>query len=106
MRNLFPLLTLVGGFFLCAFSPTKESRQPVYLDKPYQQEYSIKYYSNSDSLKLLKVGCDRNGEIKIMTSKGVFKPYDGQFLYPGTLEKDHSYRPMEAKKLTDMVVYM
>jgi hypothetical protein len=107
MRNLLSLLTLVGGFFLCAFSPAKESgfRQPVYLDKPYQQEYSIKYYSSSDSLKLLKVGCDRNGDVKIMTSKGVFKPYDGQFLYPGTLEKDHSYRPMEAKKLTDMVVY-
>ncbi len=105
MKNLFPLLTLVGGLFLCAFSPAKESRQPVYLDKPFQQEYSIKYCTNSDTLKLLKVGCDRNGEIKIMTSKGVFKPYDGQFLYPGTLEKDHSYRPMEAKKLTDMVVY-
>ena len=107
MRNQFTLLTLVGGFFLCSFSPEKESipKQPVYQDRPYQQEYSIKFYTSSDSLELLKVGCDRNGEIKILTSGGVYKPYDGQFLYPGTFEKDHSYRPMEIKKLTDMLVY-
>jgi len=107
MRNLFSLLTIVGGFLLCSFSPAKETKtkQPVYQDTPYQQEYSIKFYAGSDSLKLLKVGCDRNGDIKILTSGGLFKPYDGQFLYPGTVEKDHSYRPMEAKKLTDMLVY-
>lgn len=40
-----------------------------------------------------------------MTSAGLFKPYDGQFLYPGTLEKDHSYRPVEKKKLTDMLIF-
>lgn len=107
MRKQLTLLMLVGGFFLCSFSPPQQSgtRQPVYQDTSYLQEYSIKFYNSNDTLKLLKVGCDRNGDVKIMTSGGVYKPYDGQFLYPGTLEKDHSYRPMEAKKLKDMLVY-
>ncbi|MEI7421784.1 MAG: hypothetical protein WCK18_06805 [Prolixibacteraceae bacterium] len=107
MGNFYCLLTIVGGFFLCSFSPEKEVKvkQPAYQDTPFLQEYSIRYYAKSDGLKLLKAGCDRNGDIKIMTSEGLFKPYDGQFLYPGTLEKDHSYRPVEKKKLTDMLVF-
>ena len=107
MRNIYNLLTLVVGFFLCSFSPVKEVKvsQPVYQDSPYLQEYCIRYYVKSDGLKLMKAGCDRNGDIKIMTSDGLYKPYEGQFLYPGTLEKDHSYRPVEKKKLTDMLVF-
>ncbi len=107
MKNLFYLLTLVGGLALCSFSPVKETKtkQPIYKDIPYLQEYSVKYYATSDACQLLKVGCDRNGDIKILTSAGLYKPYDGQFLYPGTIQKDHSYRPMEAKKLTDMQIY-
>ena len=107
MRNSYYLLTLVGGLFLCSFSSAKETKvkQPVYHDAPFLQEYSIKYYVQSDSLHLLKVGCDRNGDVKILTSAGLFKPYDGQFLYPGTFEKDRSYRPMSVKKLVDMLIY-
>ncbi|HWS01600.1 MAG TPA: hypothetical protein VN249_13345 [Prolixibacteraceae bacterium] len=107
MRNFFYLLTLVGGIFLCSCSPSKETKetQPVYQDTPFLQEYSTKYYFKSDSVKPQKVGCDRNGDVKILTSMGLYKPYDGQFLYPGTVEKDRSYRPMGAKKLADMVVY-
>ena len=98
MRNFYCLLTILGGFFLCSFSP-------AYQDSPFLQEYSIRYYAKSDTIHLWKVGCDRNGDIKIMTSAGLFKPYDGQFLYPGTLEKDHSYRPVDKKKLTDMLIF-
>jgi hypothetical protein len=107
MRDFCYFLTIVGGFILCSFSPAKKAilKQPVYQDIPFLQEYSIKYYANSDSIQLLKVGSDRNGDIKVLTSAGLFKPYDGQFLYPGTLEKDHSYRPIEIKKLTDLLVY-
>jgi len=98
MRNFYFLLILIGGFFLCSFSP-------AYQDSPFLQEYSIRYYAKSDTIHLWKVGCDRNGDIKIMTSAGLYKPFDGQFLYPGTLEKDHSYRPVEKKKLTDMLIF-
>ncbi|MEI7829814.1 MAG: hypothetical protein WCI31_08600 [Prolixibacteraceae bacterium] len=107
MRKLFYPLTLIGVLLLSSFSPAKEikSKQPVYKDVPYLQEYSIKYYSTADACQFLKVGCDRNGDIKVLTSAGLYKPYDGQFLYPGTIQKDHSYRPMEAKKLTDMLIY-
>ena len=107
MRNFYYILTIVGGFFLCSFSPAKElsTKQPVYRDTPFLQDYSIRYYTKSDSIHPWKVGCDRNGDIKILTSAGLFKPFDGQFLYPGTLAKDHSYRPIEIKKLSDMLIY-
>ena len=71
MKNIIYLLTLVGGLFLCSFTPAKEvkSKQPVYRDIPYLQEYSIKYYAKSDTIRLKRVGCDRNGDIKILTSR-------------------------------------
>ncbi|MCX6219655.1 MAG: hypothetical protein NTZ69_01550 [Bacteroidia bacterium] len=107
MRKLFYLLIFVGGLFLCSFSPAKETKekQPVYRDTPFLEEYSIKFYAKSDTIHLLKVGCDRNGDIKILTSTGLFKPYGGEFLYAGTIEKDQSYRPMAKKKLTDLLIY-
>ena len=39
--------------------------QPVYQDKPFLQDYSIKYYIKSNNTKLLNVASDRNGSIKI-----------------------------------------
>ncbi len=107
MRKLFYLLTFVGGLFLCSFSPVKETKekQPVYKDTPFLEEYSIKFYAKSDTIHLLKVGCDRNGDIKILTSSGLYKPYGGAFQYAGTLEKDQSYRPMVKKNLTNLMVY-
>ncbi len=107
MRKAIYILFLGGGLFFTSFlhAEVKKEKQPVYQDVPFMQEYSIKYYSKSDTIHLLKVGCDRNGDIKILTSSGLYKPYDGQFQYPGTLAKDHSYRPMELKKISDMAVY-
>ncbi len=107
MNKAIYILFLGGGLLFTSFlhAQVKKEKQPVYQDVPFLQEYSIKYYSKSDSVHLLKVGCDRNGDIKILTSSGLLKPFDGQFLYAGSLAKDRSYRPMEQKKLTDMVIY-
>ncbi len=107
MNKAIYILFLGGGLLFTSFlhAQVKKEKQPVYQDVPFLQEYSIKYYSKSDSVHPLKVGCDRNGDIKILTSSGLLKPFDGQFLYAGSLAKDRSYRPMEQKKLTDMVIY-
>jgi hypothetical protein len=80
--------------------------QPVYQDKPYWQDYSVKYYTEKSSGDLLEAYADRNGAIQILTSKGdLLHPHDGQFLYPGTLLPDNTYRFMKDKKLSDLGVY-
>ncbi|RRB07586.1 hypothetical protein [Larkinella rosea] len=80
--------------------------QPVYQDKPYWQDYSIKYYSDKSTGDLLHAHADRNGAIQILTSKGeLLHPHDGQFLYPGTLQPDNTYRFMKDKKLAALGEY-
>lgn len=79
-----------------------KAQNPVHKDVPFLQDYSIKYYSDSGTPKLLKVASDRNGNIQILTSDGLMKPFDGQFLYPGKIVADLSYRPMADKKIVGL----
>ena len=87
-----------------AFAESGKSQKPVYRDVPYTQNYSIKYYTTADAPPVQKVSADRNGVIQVLTPNGLFKPYAGSFLYPGTLVPDGSYRPMGDKKIVNMVV--
>ena len=80
-------------------------QQPVYKDVPFLQEYSIKYYTTDASTQLKKVVSDRNGNIQILSSDGLLKPFAGAFLYPGKIEPDKSYRAMANKKLTNISIY-
>ncbi len=82
-----------------------KAQKPVHQDVPFVQDYSIKYYLNAEGQKLMKVASDRNGNIQVLSSNGLMKPYDGQFLYPGILVDDLSYRPMAFKKIRDIDSY-
>lgn len=73
-------------------------------DVPFLQDYSVKFY-NRTGAKLLKAFSDRNGNIQLLSDQGLMAPYDGAFLYPGTIEPDRSYRTLASKKLTGMDVY-
>ncbi len=76
------------------------AQAPVsYQDKPYQQDYSIKYYLDKPSGDLTGVACDRNGVVQVLSSGGLLQPVNGQFLYPGRLKPDQSHRPMKAMQL-------
>ncbi|OIN60627.1 hypothetical protein [Arsenicibacter rosenii] len=79
------------------------AQQPVYQDKPYLQDFSVKYYSDKQGLE--QVFTDRNGNIKIMSADGMLHPYDGQFLYPGKLSADASYRTLKNKKISALSLY-
>uniref|UniRef100_UPI003567413A hypothetical protein n=1 Tax=Mariniphaga sediminis TaxID=1628158 RepID=UPI003567413A len=79
--------------------------KPVYYDAPFLQDYSIKYYFEQPGVSLKKVAADRNGKIQVLSSEGLLHPHDGAFLYPGTLEKDGTYRPMADKNLKDLASY-
>lgn len=93
--SLLPILSFWGH--------SLKAQKPVHLDEPFTQDYSIKYYSEGQ--KLLKVSSDRNGNIQVLSDKGLLKPHDGQFLYPGVLVPDVSYRPMAVKKIRDIDSY-
>ncbi|AFK05156.1 hypothetical protein Emtol_4031 [Emticicia oligotrophica DSM 17448] len=97
--TLFILINLLG---LTVFS---QSKQPVYLDKPFLQDYSIKYYSDNDKIQLKKVFTDRNGNIKVLSTNGLLIPVDGAFLKAGKLKADKSYRTIQHKHLLDIGLF-
>lgn len=79
--------------------------QQFHADKPFVQDYSIKYYAPENAPELRRVAADRNGVIQVLSSAGLMKPDGGAFLYPGVLVPDLSYRPMADKKITGLGVY-
>ncbi|MGV8096613.1 MAG: hypothetical protein AB2L24_32555 [Mangrovibacterium sp.] len=91
-------LLLSHPFFISFLSAQK----PVHQDVPFIQDYSIKYYLRSDGPKLIKAFSDRNNNIQVLSANGLMKPYNGRFLYPGTLVDDQSYRTMAAKKIVGL----
>lgn len=84
----------------------KKVGQPTYLDKPYLQDFSIKYYFPKGQLASVKSAfVDRNDEIRVFGSQGLLIPHDGQFLYPGTLIPEKRYRTIQTKKIQGLAVY-
>ena len=105
MKKIAQLIVLLSLLFITsAWAETGKTQKPVFRDLPFTQNYSVKYYLRDDGVQLLKAYADRNGSVQILSSTGLFKPYAGAFLYPGTLVPDLSYRPLGDKKIVNMVV--
>jgi len=81
--------------------------QPIYLDKPYIQEYAVKYKltENQKAYALRDILSNRNGNIQILSNKGLLVPENGQLFYSGTLTPDISYSPMVSKHITAFKKY-
>ncbi len=77
----------------------------AYPDIPYQQDYSIRYYPEDSTALLRKIVCDRNGNIRILSDKGLLKPHAGKLLFPGTLTRDLSYKFITDRKITGLSLY-
>lgn len=93
-------------FCLFIFSIAAKAQQPVYKDVPFEQDYSIKYYLPEKSkARLLQAFTDRNGNTKIFTTEGLMVLHNGEFLYPGTLLQDKTYRTIGNKKLKGLTAY-
>ena len=79
--------------------------QPVYTDSSYVQDYSIKYdWAGTGSDRLMKIVCDRNNVVQILSSRGLLRPSGGAFLYPGELAPDKTYRPLSTMTLKAVIV--
>jgi len=82
--------------------------QQIYQDKPFIQDYSIKYYfpkDNKRDTKLFKVAADRNKNIQITSSSGLLIPYNGHFMAPGELLPERTYQYMIGKRINGILSY-
>src|SRR5690349_19667325 len=113
MKYLFSL-SIFLAFTIPRFSSyaQNKTKQPVHQDKPFTQDYSIKYYADTTKITLSGIAADRNGIVQILSDKGLQRPFNGKFLYHGSIELDHSYRFMKDKKISaissykDQLVYL
>ncbi|HEV2479022.1 MAG TPA: glycerophosphodiester phosphodiesterase family protein [Puia sp.] len=88
---------------LLLFISLAANGQAFYKDTAYPQDYSVKY--ESAIARLMKVACDRNNVIQVLSSEGLLRPQHGAFLYPGKLTPDKSYRPLLDRKITALTLY-
>lgn len=93
-------LLFIAGFL----SVTQNIAQTVHPDKPFQQDYSIKFYAN-EGMNLQQVIADRNENVQILGKDGLLHPENGRFLYPGSIRTDNSYRFMKDKNITAIGSY-
>jgi len=92
--------------FLAGCIPEKNTQEINYHpDKDFIQDYSIKYFVRDENVLLYRVESDRNGYIQILSSKGLLRPANGQFLYPGYLVNDNHYRPTSVKRISGIATY-
>jgi hypothetical protein len=74
-------------------------------DKLFIQDYSIKYIVQDENVRPYKVESDRNGYIQVLSSEGLLRPSNGQFLFPGRLVSDNHYRPTSDKRISGIGIY-
>lgn len=96
------LLAIV--LFSCKNKPAA-GPQPVYKDVAFKQDFSIKYELPDTTFVLRRVEADRNGVVQVLSSKGLMKLFAGQFLYPGSLVPDKTYRPIADKYIGGLTQY-
>ncbi len=107
MRRKILQFTLVctAGLMLACTAEKPKSPQQVHADKPFVQDYAIRYNRETGDTELKTVASDRNGYIQIYSSKGLLRTKAGQFLYPGTLVKDVQDRQTSDKKIAGIGMY-
>jgi hypothetical protein len=95
-------------FVLIVISCTEKNITQVtqhHHDKPFIQDYCVKYSITDVEIELYNVVSDRDGYVQIFSSKGLLRPYGGQFLFPGTIVKDLHYRPTSDKNISGIGTY-
>jgi hypothetical protein len=108
MRNTANQLTfiLMMAIFIVSCAKKEEPKSNrVHQDKPFVQDYSIKFINENEDAKLLKVVSDRNGYIQILSGKGLLRLRNGQHLFPGTIVKDVQDLPTSDKNIAGIGTY-
>jgi hypothetical protein len=102
-------LSLICSAFILASCTSGDKTNPVtkehYTDKPFVQDYSVKFRLDTGDAKLLRIVSDRNGYTQILSSHGLLRLRDGQMLFPGQLVRDVQDRQTSDKKIAGIGVY-
>ena len=83
------------------------SGQKVYQDLPYLQDYSIRYYLTKEqqTFNLSAISANRDGQIQILSDRGLLVPDNGSLFYSGKLMPDISYPPLMPKRIRAILTY-
>lgn len=96
-KNLLLSLSL-----MCTSMSMAQSRE-VHADKPFTQEYSIKYMLPSGNLPPgSTIGADNDGRIQVQAGIGLLRPDHGALLHEGRLVRDMAYLPTAERKVSAM----
>ncbi|MCK3682822.1 hypothetical protein [Maribellus sp. YY47] len=87
-----------------AVTGQKKGYAPIQ-DKPFVQEYSIKFNYDNERNELTQVASDRNGYIQVISLHGLLRPRAGEMLFPGTLVKDVHFKATSDKGIRAVVNY-
>jgi hypothetical protein len=104
IKQILVIPALICAMFACT-SKNNEPAQPQHQDKPFIQDFSIKYEVTDQSVVLKSVAADRNGYVQLFSSKGLLRPRSGQFLFPGTLVTDVQDKQTSDKKIAGIGIY-
>ena len=102
--HLITLLVFTSAMVLCADN-IKAQVVTKHQDKAFTQDYSVKYTMADKGIQLINAVSDRNGYIQILSSKGLLRVRDGQFLFPGSIVTDRQDRPTSDKKIAGIGTY-
>lgn len=107
MKKSILLVSAFGVLLSACQKPERlaKSKQPVYEDVAYLQDYAVKYYAEGENVEFKKVFTDRNEVIQILSSEGLMIPDNGHFQYPGNIRKDQRYLLMGDKKVADLLLH-
>lgn len=100
---LYVPLALSVMFSACS-NGSVPSQQQHYPDTVFLQDYSVKYYVEGESANLKRAYANRDGKIQILDANALRHLSNGEFLYPGTIVDDRTYRFMAAKNIVDMLL--
>ena len=98
---------MIGGLWSCseAPDPAKSINRNIYPDTLFRQDYSIQYPYAVEEGGLRTVAADRNGSIRVLSENGLLQLRGGEFLFPGSLVTDRSYRTSLHKKVAALEHY-
>jgi hypothetical protein len=108
-KNLYFLLLAL------LFSQKGAEAQPapqIHRDKPFLQDWAIKYRGNPRSKERFSLAVDRNGTVQVVENGKLLRPGYAAFQQDGQLISDQSYLPIKDKQILainryrDQLVYL
>ncbi|HWK57920.1 MAG TPA: hypothetical protein VNQ80_11295 [Parapedobacter sp.] len=100
--NLLVLCLFAFGMYAC--DKPKHGKGTAYADSIFMQDYSVKYDFDGDGAQLYRVKANRDGKVQLLASDGLKHLRGGQFLHPGSVVTDNTYRFMSVKAIVDIAL--